>query len=191
MKTQAELYQERMAESMSFLQNTLSSDEYFFANIDDLCGDEIFDIFRKVSEISNGLIVFLDGEIKATDDSNHIVLISYQLNYKNEIREVKLSFKLNNGISASQIANELNELFISNDYISEKYFFDISQDVGKSGLAFSIFEKEKVLFENGIVWRGSDFENSEGYEYFWKKYWLTACQNLTVTRPLLAKAISE
>lgn len=170
MKTQAELYQERMAESMSFLQNTLSSDEYFFANIDDLCGDEIFDIFRKVSEISNGLIVFLDGEIKATDDSNHIVLISYQLNYKNEIREVKLSFKLNNGISASQIANELNELFISNDYISEKYFFDISQDVGKSGLVFSNFEKEKVLFENGIVWRGSDFENSEGYEYFWKKY---------------------
>lgn len=171
MESPAEKYQRMMKAKMETLQSILSETEYCFTNTEDACGDEIYEIFRKAADISGGLLQFKKGDTKPIDDRHYTVEINYQLNKDSAPKTIQLSYKFERGIVISEIAKGLNDKLKSEGFNSDKYFYDISQNVDLTGLAFTDFTKELKLFESGIIWRGrSEFENSDGFEYFWKKY---------------------
>jgi hypothetical protein len=171
METQAENYQRMMKAKMETLQSILAESEFCFTNTEDACGDEIYEIFRKAAEISGGLLQFQNGETKPIDERNYIIHIIYQLSTDKAPKTIQLDYKSERGIYVSKVAQELNNKLKTEGFAGNKYFYDISQDVGLSGLAFTDFTKELKLFESGVLWRGkSEFENSEAFEYFWAKY---------------------
>lgn len=171
MESPAEKYQRMMKAKMETLQSILAESEYCFTNTEDACGDEIYEIFRKAADISGGLLQFNKGETKPIDERNYTVQIIYQLSTDKATKTIQLDYKLERGINISEVAKELNNKLNSKGFNGDKYFYDISQDVDLSGLAFTNFAKELKLFESGVLWRGrSEFENSEGFEYFWTKY---------------------
>ena len=172
METPAEKYQRQMRENMETLQSILDESEYSFINTDDACGDEIYEIFKKTAEISGGLLNFISGEIKALEDRSFEINIAYNFNFEKETRPINLKYNLRIGIQVPKVANNLNELLKVEGYSGDKYYYDISQDVGMSGIAFTNFIKEYKLFISGtgLIYRGeSESENSEGFEYFWAK----------------------
>lgn len=170
MSSKAEIYQENMAKLMSILNDTLSIDEHFFTDADGSCGEEIFEFFESAAIISGGLLKYIGGTIKPIDDKNLKVVITYLLNIGKKSLNIELSYNYMYGINEPKIASTLNELLEINGYSGERYYFDISQDVGMGGLAFSTFHQELNLFKNGVIYRGrSEFENSEDFEDFWSK----------------------
>ena len=171
MESPAEKYQRMMKAKMETLQSILAESEYCFTNTEDACGDEIYEIFRKAADISGGLLQFNKGETKPIDARNYTVQIIYLLSIDAESKTIQLEYKLERGINISEVAIELNNKLKSEGFKGDKYFYDITQDIDLSGLAFTDFSKELKLFEGGVLWRGrSEFENSEGFEYFWTKY---------------------
>lgn len=170
MESPAEKYQQMMKAKMQTLQSILDESEHCFTNTEDACGDEIYEIFKLAAGISGGLLQFGMGEMKQIDDRNYTISISYQLNTGSESKSVQLDYKLESGIDIPQVSFQLNEVLKSGGYNGNKYFYDISQDVGVSGLAFTDFAQEFQLYESGVIWRGSEFENPEGFEYFWAKF---------------------
>jgi hypothetical protein len=67
------------------------------------------------------------------------------------------------------LANQFNHNLELLGYNDENYFFDISFDVGFGGLAFCKFEIENKIVEQGVLYRGDEYENLDGFEYYWEK----------------------
>ncbi|MBK8698465.1 MAG: hypothetical protein IPN29_02550 [Saprospiraceae bacterium] len=153
-----------------YLFNIIPPENYFIFENDIYKWPDPFDeVFTEVCRISNGKIKFLSLTQKIIVDRTVKYLLEVELeNQVNVHLELLLEHSLT--FNTETLALQLNSHLHKNGISENEYFFDISVDTGYGGLAFSNFDTERILFENGTLYRGvNEFENSENYGYFWEK----------------------
>ncbi len=147
----------------------ISPEEYFVCDVEIWqWPDEFKEIFQESCRITKGIVRYCDLNQEIIRDR----LAKYTLKVENANSEIfSLEFELDHFMffDTINLAKQFNCQLEQLGYKGQNYFFDISVDVGSGGLAFINFEIENKLVEQGILYRGDEYSNPEGLEYYWEK----------------------
>lgn len=150
---------------------TLSPHEFFLTETEDLCGPEAFEaLFQNACAITNGIIDYKKITIKEKVD-NRMQAFRVAIRHVQQTTTIDLEMPQEHHFNMALLAQLLNQKLWKLGYNGHRYFYDIGMEAGIGGLAFTEFDKEYELHQQGYIWRGrSEFENAEGYEHFWERF---------------------
>jgi len=162
--------QEIQKNIFDLIPHLLSSNQYYHTYLD-IYEEDMRDFFKKLLQITNGILKYNSRKIEKINTSNFLIIINLEYNHNDFSSASELTFNFQQEFEPVIICNKLNQFLWNNGYTGEKYFFEINENVSNGYFVFSDFEVEYELYKTGMLNRENNKPSrDDDYVYFWKKY---------------------